>query len=285
MSTSVQTEPLFVSPQWLATRLDHSDIMIFDASWHMPAASRDASAEFLSAHIPGAVFFDIDAIADHETTLPHMLPSARVFEQAMRDFGLDNAMHAVIYDSLGLFSAPRLWWTLKVFGLDKVSILTGGLPAWRAAGYPLATGPATPRPASSFCASMRPALVANASSVSAALACGEPQVIDARASERFKGVAAEPRPGLRSGHMPGAFNLPFQILIDKDRFKSKAEIEAAFLGAGLDLDRAVIASCGSGLTACILSLALAAVGRAPAQVYDGSWAEWGQDLERAVVTD
>ena len=259
--------------------------MIFDASWHMPAASRDAGAEFLAEHIPGAVFFDIDAIADHETTLPHMLPSARVFEQAMRDFGLDNAMHAVIYDSLGLFSAPRLWWTLKVFGLDKVSILTGGLPAWRAAGYPLATGPATPRPASSFCASMRPALVANASSVSAALACGEPQVIDARASERFKGVAAEPRPGLRSGHMPGAFNLPFQILIDKDRFKSKAEIEAAFLGAGLDLDRAVIASCGSGLTACILSLALAAVGRAPAQVYDGSWAEWGQDLERAVVTD
>ncbi len=274
MSRQIDPDTLFVSPDWLARHLNEPDLRIFDASWHMPTAGRDPKAEFLAGHIPGAVFFDIDAVADHTTDLPHMLPTPDAFAAAAGALGLGDGMRVIVYDSVGLFSAPRLWWTLKVFGVENVAVLAGGLPAWIAAGRTVETGPAHPAPAS-FMPHYNAALVADAGQVLAALANDTAQVLDARSAERFAGGAPEPRPGLRSGHMPGARNLPFQNVIENGRLKDRAGLEAAFAAAGVDLDQKVIASCGSGLTACILSLAHAAAGRGAATVYDGSWSEWG----------
>lgn len=282
MSRTIDPSTLFVSPQWLADHLGAPDVLAFDASWHMPAANRDPRAEYLAGHIPGAVFFDIDGVADHATGLPHMLPAPEVFAAEMRRLGFGDGMHAVVYDSVGLFSAPRLWWTLHVFGVDKVSILAGGLPAWKAEGRPLETGEVSREP-KDFTPAFDAALVADAARVNAALTSGAAQVVDARAADRFMGRAPEPRPGLRAGHMPGAYNLPFPNVVDAGRMKDKAGLDAAFAAAGLDPDKPVIASCGSGMTACILSLALAASGRSPATVYDGSWSEWGGRADLPVV--
>ena len=283
MSRQIDPATLFVTADWLAQHLHAPDIRIFDASWHMPAAGRDPRAEFLAGHIPGAVFFDIDAIADHSTDLPHMLPTPEAFAAGIGALGLGDGMRAVIYDSVGLFSAPRLWWTLKVFGVDNVSLLAGGLPAWVAEGRPLETGPAQPTPAV-FTPRFDRTLVADAAQVLESLTTGGAQIVDARSAERFRGEAAEPRPGLRSGHMPGAHNLPFQNLIDNGRLKDPASLARAFTAAGIDLNQKMIASCGSGLTACILSLAYAATGRGVATVYDGSWSEWGGRADLPVTT-
>jgi thiosulfate/3-mercaptopyruvate sulfurtransferase len=277
-------ETLFVSTQWLADHLHAPDVIVFDASWHMPAAGRDAHAEYIDAHIPGAVFFDIDAVADHSTDLPHMLPDPVAFSSAARKLGLGDGMHAIVYDSLGLFSAPRLWWTLRVFGVAYVSILEGGLPAWKAEGRPLEQGEAH-RPSRHFTARMDHALVADAADVMRALADGSAQVVDMRSAERFAGRVPEPRPGLRSGHMPGALNLPFGNLVADGRMKTPEALEQVFAVAKLDPERPVIASCGSGLTASILSLALAASGHRPATVYDGSWSEWGARADLPAISD
>ncbi len=270
----IDPDTLFVSPEWLSRRLSDPNLRIFDASWHMPAAGRDAHAEYFSGHIPGAVFFDIDAVSDRATDLPHMLPAPSDFAAAVGAAGFGDGMKAIVYDSVGLFSAPRLWWTLQVFGVAQVSILAGGLPAWTAAGLPLERG-AAQHPTAHFTPQVQASLVANAAQVLTALETGAAQVIDARSAERFAGKVAEPRPGLRSGHMPGARNLPYGVLIENGRLKAHPALEAAFATAGIDPDRPTIATCGSGLTACILSLARAATGREPATVYDGSWSEWG----------
>jgi len=275
-------QDLLVSTDWLAKRLGSPGLAIVDASWHLPSANRDAHAEFLRQHIPHAVHFDIDAIADKSTNLPHMLPDAVAFSSAARKLGVGDGMKIVVYDSLGLFSAPRVWWTFRVFGARDVAILDGGLPKWLAEGRPVADGPALPQPRH-FTARLDHSLVASLDDIRAASEKKTTQILDARSAARFQGDEIEPRPGLRSGHIPGARNLPWTDLLHEGRLRPREDLEAAFAKAGIDPARPTLTTCGSGVSASILSFALANAGHDIAPVYDGSWSEWGQVSDRPVA--
>jgi thiosulfate/3-mercaptopyruvate sulfurtransferase len=263
-----------VSTDWLAARLGKPDVTIVDGSFYLPALKRDAKTEYRAGHIPGAVFFDIDAIAEHSTALPHMLPDAAQFAREAGGIGIGKDDTIVVYDGAGLGGAPRVWWTLRVFGAGNVFILDGGLPKWTAEGRPVEHGEAK-RAARPFGAVLDRAKVAAVPDVQRALAQKSAQVVDARPANRFSGEAPEPRAGIPSGHMPGAFNVPVTELMEGGRLVSRDQIAEKFAAGGVDLDKPIITSCGSGVTAATLWFALDALGKAPVALYDGSWSEWG----------
>lgn len=273
-----------VSTAWLADRLRAPDIRVVDGTWFMPAEGRSGHEEYLQAHIPGAVFFDIDAIADKANDLPHMLPSPEAFAKAAGALGLSRDVDIVIYDTHGIRSAARVWWTLRVMGYSKVYVLDGGLKTWLAEHRPVEAGEIFPR-----AAELEPAfdadLVRNADDIRALLTSGQGRVVDARAASRFTGETPEPRAGLRSGHMPGAANVPWEGVIAEDgTLKSERDLKAVFKNAGVNLSKPIVTSCGSGVTASVLALALARLGLDRVAVYDGSWTEWGGLPDTPVVT-
>ncbi|TWA81174.1 thiosulfate/3-mercaptopyruvate sulfurtransferase [Azospirillum brasilense] len=263
---------------WLAERLGQPGLRILDASWFMPGSDRDPGAEFLERHIPGAVRIDIDDVAQPGThPLPHMVPDEATFAAKVGALGVGSGDTVIVYDSAGMATAAaRVWWMFRLFGHGRVAVLDGGLPKWIAEGRPLESGPADPNPAA-FTAALRPGLLRRADDLLANIDSRVDQVVDARAANRYEGAVAEPWPGRRSGRIPGSLNLPFNELIDAD---SKTLLPPEIIaeratGAGLDLERPIVASCGSGVTACVLALGLAAAGKEDVAVYDGSWAEWG----------
>lgn len=281
----LQTKTWLTETDELESELDAPDLVIIDASWHMPDEGKDAYAEYLAEHIPGAVFFDIDEIADSKSNLPHMLPPPEKFSSRMRSMGIGDGSRIVIYDSRGLFSAARVWWTFRVMGVDDVSVLNGGLPKWKAEGRPIDSGKPVSRTTRHFTARRNADLVRDASDIKALLKDRSAEIVDARAAERFAGKAPEPRPGLRSGHIPGSHNLPYAKLLNKDgTLKSAPELERLFAEAGVDLSKPVVASCGSGITASVLALGLAQIGHRKTAVYDGSWSEWGADKTLPIET-
>ena len=267
-----------VSTEWLAKHRGDPDLRVVDGSWHMPQAKRDPAREFTEAHLPGAVFFDIDGIADRSSGLPHMLPSPEMFANAAGALGIGDGDRVVVYDSRGVVSASRVWWTFRAFGHDAIAVLDGGLPKWRAEGRLLASGSAPP-PARRFTPKFRPELVRDVEQMKANLSTKREQVLDARSRGRFTGSEPEPRAGLRGGHIPGSLNLPYDELHAADgTLRPPAELRDAFVAARVDLTRPVVTTCGSGITASVLALALHRVGRDDVAVYDGSWTEWaGRD--------
>lgn len=267
-----------VDTDWLADHLQSPDLIVLDGSWHLPTAGRDAKAEYLKEHIPGALFFDIDDLSDEKSDLPHMLPSTVKFASRMKKMGVGDGARIVVYDSTGIFSAARVWWTFRAMGHGDVAVLNGGLKKWKAEGRPLEDGPAPKRSERHYTPLQNTEIIRDLDDMKSLIAKGGAQIVDARPAGRFEGKDAEPRPGLRSGHMPGAKNIPSQALLNADgTFKSNDELAALFKAAGINVAKPVITTCGSGVTASMLALALAALGQTNAAVYDGSWAEWGQE--------
>ncbi|CAN7224106.1 3-mercaptopyruvate sulfurtransferase [Phenylobacterium sp. LjRoot225] len=277
------SDPL-VTTAWLAKHLGDPDVQVIDATWYMPNEDGSGRADYAAGHVPGAVFFDIDQIADHAVDLPHMLPSPEAFAAAAGALGLRREATIVVYDARGIFSAPRVWWTLRAMGFSKVFVLDGGLKVWRAEGRPLET--TTPSPgATRLAPAFDPALVRDLAAVEGHLARHSAQLVDARSAGRFRGETPEPRADLRSGHMPGARNVPWNALVGEDGLlKTRDQLQSVFAAGGVDLAQPIVTTCGSGVTAALLALGLARLGREDVAVYDGSWSEWGGRSDTAVVT-
>lgn len=273
-----------VSTDWLAAHLHDPDLRILDASWFMPGSDSDAKAGYAAAHIPGARFFDIDEISDTRSSLPHMAPPPEKFISRMRAMGVGDGHQVVVYDQSGIFSAPRVWWLFRLMGKTDVAVLDGGLPKWLAEGRETEDLPPVMRDRH-MTVQRQAALVRDVTQVAHASKLRDHEIVDARAHDRFTGATPEPRPGLRSGHIPGAKSLPFgQLLTAEGTMKSPAELRAAFDAAGVDLSKPVITSCGSGITAAILAFALERIGKRDWSLYDGSWAEWGMYNDLKVAT-
>lgn len=265
-----------VSQTWLNTYLRAPNVKLVDASWYLPNQSGDAKAEFNMEHIEGAVFFDIDKISDELSALPHMLPKPKEFSKKMGCLGLSNHDIIIIYDNVGIFSSPRAWWTFRVFGHKNVAILDGGLPSWKKAGLPLTSGQPKIKNAS-YCSNFNPNLIRYVDQVITNLQDKQEQVVDARSPGRFYGSDPEPRPNLRSGHIPNSINLPYDTLIDQNTnlLLSPDRLKDIFETSCIDLTRPVVTTCGSGISASVIALALYLCGNQNAAVYDGSWTEWG----------
>lgn len=273
MPDHTSVSPL-VSAEWLRDAYERPDVVVLDASWHMPATRRDGASEFELGHIPGSAFFSIDGIADPDSTLPHMVPTAEAFAAAVGGLGAGAGDHVVCYATDGIGTAPRAWWMFRLFGHERVSVLDGGLPAWTAGGGTLLKGPARPQPRA-FQATFNPARIRDLAAVRANLQAATELVVDARSAGRFAGTEAEPRPGLRGGHIPGSVNLPYQTLLDGPRMLPPEALRARLDAAGVAGDRPSVFTCGSGVSACTLALGLTLTGRDDWAVYDGSWSEWG----------
>lgn len=264
-----------VSTDWLAAHLRDPDLRVLDASWYMPGSGRDARAEYTAAHIPGARFFDIDDIADHRSTLPHMAPAPEKFISRMRAMGVGDGHQVVVYDGTGIFSAARVWWTFRLMGKMDVAVLDGGFPKWQAEGREVEDMPPILRDRH-ITVSRQNHLVKDVTQVANASKLVQAEIIDARAAPRYRGEVAEPRPGLRSGHIPGSKNVPYGNVLNEDgTMKDAGELRAVFEAAGVDLKKPAITTCGSGISASVLALALERSGHRNHAVYDGSWAEWG----------
>lgn len=282
--TDPRTESL-VGTGWLAEHLEAPDVRIVDASYYLPHEGLDPRTEFEAHHIPGAVFFDIDEIADTTSDLPHMIPPPEKFSARVRKLGLGDGVRIVIYDQRGIFSAPRVWWTFRLFGHEDVAVLDGGLPKWLAEGRPVEDGPADPSERH-FTARTNSFMVRDLDQMVKNLEKGREQVLDARSRARFEGSEAEPRPGLRPGHIPNSRSLPFTELLDPktQTMLPAKELCRRFEAAGIDMHRPVVTTCGSGVTAAVLALGLSIAGHKDVAVYDGSWAEWGQPGDTPVAT-
>lgn len=273
-----------VSTEWLAAHLKDPDLRILDASWYLPDMGRDAKAEYQAAHIPGARFFDIDEISDQRSQLPHMAPPPEKFISRMRAMGVGDGHQVVVYDGAGLYSAARVWWTFRLMGKTDVAVLDGGFPKWRAEGRPVEDMPPVLRDRH-ITVSRQAHLVKDVTQVAAAAKLGDYEIVDARGAPRFRGEEEEPRPGLRSGHIPNSKNIPFRsVLNDDGTMKAPEALRQVFAAAGVDLSKPVITTCGSGVTAAILSLAMERMGKRDHALYDGSWAEWGMYGDLKVAT-